>query len=225
MPYASALDTIRLSIPVRTRIKFCGMTRPGDARLAGELGVDAIGLVFAAASQRRLDLAQARAVRNAVPPMVSVVALFMDNAGKEIEAVVEGVRPHLLQFHGREPEAFCDRWGLPWIKAVAMGGADARHAAKGWIKAYPRASGFILDGHAPGEAGGGGRAFDWECVPPIGRPWLLAGGLTPDNVGAAVTRLRPWGVDVSSGIEHAPGVKDGAAMKRFIDEVRRADGG
>lgn len=206
----------------RTRIKFCGMTRPGDVRLACELGVDAVGLVFAARSPRVLDLDAAVALKSALTPFVSIVALFMDNPADEIERVVRKLRPLLLQFHGSESEADCRRWGLPYLKVVAMAGeSDAR----GLATRYPSAAGLLLDGHAAGESGGGGRSFDWTRIPSdIGRPWLLAGGLHPGNVGEAIRRARPWGVDVSSGIESAPGVKDGEKMKRFVDEVRRADG-
>ncbi len=210
----------------RTRIKFCGMTRPGDVRMAGELGVDAVGFVFAARSRRRVAAEQAAAMRDALAPLVDAVALFMDNGIDEVRRVVAMVRPSLLQFHGGEDEMFCRSFGLPYMKAVAMGGAApldplALHAR------YPTAVGFLLDAHAPGEAGGTGRTFDWSRVPArMTKPCLLAGGLTPDNVFEAVCATRPWGVDVSGGIEAGPGrpgIKDGARMRRFVEEVRRAD--
>jgi len=210
----------------RTRIKFCGMTRPGDVRLAGELGVDAVGFVFAAGSRRRVEPAQAAAMREALAPMVDAVALFMDNDAGEVREVVAAVRPSLLQFHGGEDEAFCRAFGLPYLKAVAMGGGEtpdplALHAR------YPTAAGFLLDAHLPGEGGGSGRTFDWARIPRgLTKPILVAGGLTPDNVHDAVHATRPWGVDVSSGIEaegEPAGVKDGARMRRFVEEVRRAD--
>ncbi len=212
----------------RTRIKFCGMTRPGDVRLAGELGVDAVGFVFAARSRRRVEAGQASAMREALAPMVDAVALFMDNPADEIRQVMAAMRPSLLQFHGDEEEAFCRSFGLPYLKAVAMGADDppdplALHAR------YPSAAGFLLDAHAPGEPGGSGRAFEWSRVPRgLTKPILVAGGLTPDNVHDAVVATRPWGVDVASGVEldgHSPGVKDGARMRRFVEEVRRADCG
>lgn len=208
---------------MRTRIKFCGMTRPGDVRLAAELGADAVGLVFAARSPRRLDLRQALALREAAPPLLAVVALFMDNESDQVERVVAALRPHVLQFHGAEPESFCLRFGLPYIKAVPMAAADPERAAGETLRAHPRAGGFILDAHAPGAPGGRGHRFDWSRIPELPRPWLLAGGLRPDNVAEAIGRARPWGVDVSSGIERAPGIKDGAAMERFVNEVHRAD--
>lgn len=224
---------------MRTRIKFCGMTRPGDVRLAGELGVDAIGVVFAARSRRRVGIEQAAVLRAAAAPLVSVVALFMDNDGGEIERAIRALRPHLLQFHGSEDDAFCRSFGLPFLKAIAMGAAPGHvRLAPGVADAdaafarYPSAAGFLLDGHAVGEPGGGGRAFDWVHAPRSGdRPWLLAGGLHPDNVGVAIAQVRPWGVDVSSGIEadgtgsgaDACVVKDGDKMRRFVAAVAGAD--
>jgi phosphoribosylanthranilate isomerase len=206
---------------MRTRIKFCGLTRPGDIRLASELGVDALGFVFAAVGPRCLDVARVESLRQAMPPLVDAVALFMDNPGSEVAAVVRALRPSLLQFHGSEDDAFCRGFGLPFIKTVAMG-AGAEDAAL-VRKRYPSASAFLLDGHGPGQPGGRGERFDWGHVPPLGRPVFLAGGLTPGNVGQAIRTARPFAVDVSSGIESAPGVKDGEKMQHFVDEVRRAD--
>jgi len=214
--------------PFRTRIKFCGMTRAGDVRLAGELGVDAVGFVFAPSSPRRVDAGQAAAMREALAPMVDAVALFMDNTAEEVREVIARVRPSLLQFHGDEDEAFCRSFGLRYLKAVPMA-ADAPLDALQLHARWPSAAGFLLDGHAPGQAGGGGRAFDWTRVPEgLTKPYLVAGGLTPDNVHAAVASTRPWGVDVASGVEAAgaaAGTKDGARMRRFVEEVRRADCG
>ncbi|PKM09158.1 MAG: phosphoribosylanthranilate isomerase [Gammaproteobacteria bacterium HGW-Gammaproteobacteria-4] len=206
---------------MRTRIKFCGITRPGDARLAGELGVDAVGLIFAAASKRRLDVDTARAICAALPPMVSTVALFMDNEPQLIERVLRAVRPHLLQFHGSETEIECQRWDVPYLRAIPMRSVDD---ASGFCARYPGAAGFVLDSHRSGAAGGTGEAFDWAQVPAqLSRPWLLAGGLAPDTVAAAIAATHPWGVDVSSGIESSPGIKDGEKMLRFVQEVQRVD--
>lgn len=206
----------------RTRIKFCGMTRPGDVRLAGELGVDAVGVIFAARSRRRIAPEQAGALRAALPPLVDLVALFMDNDEREVRAAIAQARPTLLQFHGGEDDAFCRRFGLPYLKGVGMGGVDMGTRA---LRArWPNAAGFVLDGHAPGQAGGSGQQLDVARVPTdLDRPWLLAGGLTPDNVLAAIRAARPWGVDVAGGIESAPGIKDGTAMRRFVEAVRAAD--
>lgn len=207
----------------RTRIKFCGMTRVDDIRAAAELGVDAVGLVFAERSRRRVSLDQAVALREAIPPLVDVVALFMDNPADEVRGVIARLRPSLLQFHGSESAAFCEQFGWPYLKAVGMGGQGVA-GVLAQVDAHPRAAGFLLDSHAPGAAGGTGERFDWTHVPSIeGRALLLAGGLTPDNVGHAVRATRVWGVDVSSGIESAPGTKDARLMHRFVAAVREAD--
>ncbi|WP_342315237.1 phosphoribosylanthranilate isomerase [Lysobacter sp. FW306-1B-D06B] len=206
--------------PLRTRIKFCGMTRADDVALACMLGVDAVGLVFAQRSSRRLEIEQARALRAQALPLVEVVALFMDNEAALVRRVIDEVHPTLLQFHGDEDDAFCRDFGVPYLKAVAMGG-DADVAA---LSRHPGAVGLLLDSHAKGGAGGTGHRFDWSRIPDdLDRPFLLAGGLHPDNVFDAVCAVRPWGVDVSSGIESAPGEKDGAKMRRFVEEVARAD--
>jgi phosphoribosylanthranilate isomerase len=206
----------------RTRIKFCGLTRPGDVRLAGELGVDALGFVFVPGSRRSLEPVQAAALRSAVPPLAQVVALFMDPSEALVRTAIRALRPTLLQFHGREDAAFCERFGLPYVKTLPMGEGVA--AAEALAARYPSADAFLLDGHRAGEPGGQGAAFDWAALPALPKPWLLAGGLTPDNVFAAVRLARPFGVDVSSGIEGAPGRKDGERMQAFVEEVRRADG-
>lgn len=213
-----------MSAPVRrTRIKFCGMTRADDIRAAAALGVDAIGLVFAERSRRHVSIPRAVELRNATPPLVEVVALFMDNAAEEVDAVIARVRPSLLQFHGSEPPEFCERFGIPYIKAVGMGGQGVA-AVQAQINLHPRAAGFLLDSHAPGSSGGTGETFDWTHVPNIGgRPLLLAGGLTPGNVGDAIRATRVWAVDVSSGIEAAPGQKDIGRMQRFVAAVQAAD--
>ena len=205
----------------RTRIKFCGLTRPGDVRLACETGVDALGFVFAAGSPRALDADGARTLREAVAPMVTVVALFLDPDPRDVDAAIRALRPSLLQFHGREEDRFCAAFGLPFLKTIAMGpGAEPPEIA---CDRYPSAAGFLLDGHAPGEAGGRGVAFAWQPIPQLPRPVVLAGGLHAGNVGAAIAVMRPYAVDVSSGIEAAPGHKDGARMQAFVDAVREAD--
>lgn len=207
---------------MHTRIKFCGLTRAEDVRLAVELGVAYIGLVFAPRSPRRLLLGQARMLRELVPEEIGVVALVMDNPRNEIEQIVESLQPDLLQFHGAEDDAFAAALGRPFWKAIAMGGQGESAFAS--LAAYPNASGFLFDGHAAGEQGGSGQRFDWRQMPATtDRPFLLAGGLTPENVGLALRTARPWGVDVSSGIEAAPGEKDPDKMRRFVDAVRLAE--
>ena len=204
-----------------TRIKFCGLTRAEDVRLAVELGVDYIGLVFAPRSPRKLLLGQARMLRELVPEEIGVVALVMDNAAAEIKAIVENVQPDLLQFHGSEDDAFCAGFNVPFLKAIAMGGGTDDAAAR--AAGFPSAYGYLLDGHAQGEQGGSGQRFDWKRVPRLDKPVLLAGGLSSENVAIAIRTARPWGVDVSSGIESAPGIKHPERMRLFLDEARRTD--
>ena len=210
-----------MSYANRTRIKFCGMARVEDVRLAAELGVDAVGLIFAPRSPRRLELAQARVLRAALPPFVTAVALLMDAEIAHVQAILQTVKPALLQFHGAEKPEDCARYGLPFLKAVPMAIPEgaAIYAAR-----YTEAIGFVFASHAAGETGGSGRRFDWSRLPRgIGRPVLLAGGLDPENVFEAVRSVRPYAVDVSSGIESAPGIKDAKKMRRFVAEVKRAD--
>jgi phosphoribosylanthranilate isomerase len=205
---------------IRTRVKFCGLTRPGDVRLACELGVDAVGFVLAA-SPRQVQAGQLAGLRAAVSPLVQVVALFMNPQGSEVLDAVRRLRPTILQFHGRESDAFCRGFGLPFLKTLPMGeGSEDPLAAS---KRYPSALAFLLDGHGPGQAGGRGEAFDWSRAPRLDRPLFLAGGLGPGNIADAISRVRPYAVDVSSGIESSPGHKDGEKMRQFLEEVRRAD--
>jgi phosphoribosylanthranilate isomerase len=205
---------------MRTRVKICGITRPEDARLAAELGVDAIGLVFHPSSPRAVSVARAADIVAVLPPFVSVVALFVDPSEGVVREVLRTVPVDLLQFHGDEEPAFCRMFGCPYIKAIAMRrGLDLAAA----VERYPEASGVLLDSYREGVAGGTGMAFDWTLVPGrLGKPVVLAGGLTAENVFAAIRTVRPYAVDVSSGVEAAKGVKDPDRMHAFIQEVERA---
>ncbi len=201
-------------------IKICGITRPADAAEAARLGADAVGLMFAAASPRRLDIERARAVIEAVPPFVSAVGVFMDTDPDTIESILAEIPLDLLQFHGSESPGECRRWGRRYLKAVPMAGIDDPLA---YMARFEDAAGFLLDAHAAGEAGGKGKRFDWDRVPSsAGRALILAGGLDPGNAAEAVRAARPAGLDVSSGVESAPGIKDPALMRTFIEEARRA---
>lgn len=212
----------------RTRIKFCGLTRAGDVRLASELGADAIGFVFADGSPRRIEPEQARAMRNALAPLVNVVALFADTPAAEVREAIKLARPALLQFHGGEDDVFCRGFGVPYIKAIPMGDAamgEAKMESAAELQArYPNAAAFLFDGHARGDSGGQGARFDLKRIPTgLDKPFIVAGGLQPENVFDVIQATLPWGVDVSSGIESAHGIKDGHMMRRFVEEVRRAD--
>lgn len=203
-----------------TRIKCCGMTRVEDALLAAELGADAIGVVLTARSKRQVSLAQARAIVEAMPPFVTTVALCMDDEANFVQEIIDTVRPSLLQFHGNESDEWCKQFGQPYLKAIAMGeGAAALYQ----LRDHPHAAGLLLDGHGLGEAGGSGKSFDWSLMPrDLKQPLILAGGLTSANVAEAIRMARPWAVDVASGIESAPGIKDPGKMRDFVAAVRGA---
>lgn len=205
---------------MRTRVKICGITRPQDAVAAAQAGADAIGLVFYPPSPRLVSIAQAIEVRDALPPFVQTVALFVNATRKEVETVLEHVGPSMLQFHGEETPAFCAGFDVPWLKACRVKeGVDLLE----YFRSYPGAAGWLADAFVEGY-GGAGTSFDWSLVPSErGRPLVLSGGLTQDNVAEAIRRVRPWAVDVSSGVESAKGIKDAAKVAAFIQEVKNAD--
>lgn len=208
--------------PQRTRIKFCGLTRAEDVDAAVALGVDAIGLILVPGSPRQLTIEQAALLRRRLPPLVSAVILLRNAEVDFVRAAIAAVKPDLLQFHGEETAEFCGRFGLRYLKSVAMAG-DTR-ALSAIAGDYREAAALLLDGHAPGALGGQGRAFDWtQAQAAVGKPLILAGGLTPANVGEAIRVARPFAVDVSSGIESRPGLKDSGKMRDFVDAVRRVD--
>jgi phosphoribosylanthranilate isomerase len=205
---------------VRTRIKICGITRTEDAQAAARAGADAIGLVFYPPSPRFLSLEWARELRNELAPFVMPVALFVNPTAAEVYTVLERVRPAMLQFHGEETPVFCSQFGVPYIKACRVNpGVDLLE----YLRPFSGAAGWLLDSHV-GEYGGVGERFDWSLVPAERmHPLILSGGLTRENVREAIRRVRPWAVDVSSGVESAKGIKDAARIAAFIAEVRHAD--
>jgi phosphoribosylanthranilate isomerase len=196
------------------------MTRVEDALLAAQLGADAIGLIFYPPSARYIEPPQAATLVRQLPPFVSVVGLFLNAEPAWVREVMDQVPLDLLQFHGTETPDYCIAFGRPYLKALAMG-AELDLAAQ--MAAHAQARGFLADSHRPGEAGGLGMRFDWShLLVPSPRPLILAGGLTPDNVEAAIEQVRPWGVDVASGVECAKGIKDSHKMSEFIKGVYRA---
>ena len=205
---------------MRTRVKICGITRPQDGVAAARAGADAIGLVFYPPSPRFLSVERAREIRDALPPFVQAVALFVNADAAQVAQVIGRVHPSLLQFHGEETPEFCAQFGVPYVKACRVApGVDLLK----YLRAFSSASGWLLDAHVE-EYGGVGASFDWSLVPEsLERPLVLSGGLTRDNVATAVRRVRPWAVDVSSGVESAKGIKDAAKVAAFIAEVRNAD--
>ena len=204
----------------RTRVKICGITRVEDLRAAASAGADAVGLVFYPPSPRFLSVDWARQLASEAPPFVSTVALFVNAPAAQVYEVVERVRPSMLQFHGEETPAFCAQFGAPWIKACRVRpNVDLLE----YLRPFSGAAGWLLDSHVE-EYGGVGESFDWSLVPAgLSRPIVLSGGLTRDNVRDAVRRVRPWAVDVSSGVESAKGIKDAGKIAAFVAEVRNAD--
>lgn len=205
----------------RIRVKICGITRIEDALVAARLGADAIGLVFYPKSPRAVGIEAAKRIALALPPFVTAVGLFVDLDPAEIERVLQQVPLSLLQFHGEESPTQCARFGRPYIKAVRMReGVDLRQEAE----RYRSACGLLVDAYEPGAPGGTGKRFDWDRLPKdLQKPLILAGGLDPGNVRAAIERVRPFAVDVSSGVERAKGIKDQGKMAAFLREVSYGD--
>jgi phosphoribosylanthranilate isomerase len=204
----------------RTRIKICGITRTADAAAAAQAGADAIGLVFYPPSPRFLSIERAREIRDALPPFVQTVALFVNPDAAQVAQVIGRVHPALLQFHGEESPEFCAQFGLPFVKACRV---KQGVSALEYLRPFSRAAAWLFDSHVP-EYGGVGEGFDWSLMPVVTeKPVILSGGLASKNVAQAIRRVRPWGVDVSSGVESAKGIKDAASIAAFIAEVRNAD--
>lgn len=201
----------------RIRVKICGVTRPEDAVAAAAAGADAVGLNFYPPSPRAVDIETARALSRALPPFVTRVGLFVDAEPGEIEAVLNSRCLDMLQFHGSEAPADCERYGMPYMKTIKMAEGVDLHAL---ARRYDSASALLLDTHVAGLAGGTGKTFPWERVPgDLPAPVILAGGLNEENVIEAISRVKPYAVDVSGGVESAPGVKDGARIRAFIQKV------
>ena len=216
---------------MRTRVKICGITRDEDAEAVARAGADALGFVFWSGTPRRIDTERARSIAANLPPFLSVVGLFVDPAPDEVRAALARVPLDLLQFHGHEPADFCRSFGRPYLKAIAVDGGGGLLES---LASYGDAAGLLLDAPPSGGLPGGtGKRFDWSRVPAtLPRPLVLSGGLDAGNVGAAIARLRPWAVDVSSGVERLKddgtthkGIKDAARIAAFIAEVRNADAG
>ena len=200
------------------RSKICGITRVEDALAAVDAGADAIGLVFYAKSPRAVTVPQAQAILAALPPFVTTVGLFVDCQRSELNAILDAVPLDLLQFHGDESPAACEGFRRPYIKALRVRPGDDIAAR---IGLYGSAAGVLLDTFVPGVPGGTGEAFDWSLVPQgLSVPIILAGGLTPENVRAAIEQVRPYAVDVSGGVEASKGLKDSDKIHAFVRAVR-----
>jgi phosphoribosylanthranilate isomerase len=206
---------------MRTRVKICGFTCVDDAVYAAEMGVDAIGLVFYPNSPRHVEIEQAVAIVKALPAFVSVVALLVDEDDARIREIIKKVDPDCLQFHGHESPEQCRHYGKRYMKAIRMQPeVDILKLAEN----YKEASALLLDAFDPVIKGGTGHVFNWDDVPaacPL--PIVLAGGLDAHNIRMAIGKVRPFAVDVSSGVEKAKGKKDRIKMTTFINKVNEAD--
>jgi len=206
---------------MRTRVKICGVTRAEDALGACRAGADALGLVFYPPSPRNVSIAMARAIVEPLPPFVTIVGLFVDAPADLVARARAQVPLDVLQFHGDETPQYCDQFEAPYIKAVRM---RPETDLLEYARRYKRARGLLLDTFVSGAQGGTGRRFDWTLIPShVPLPIVLSGGLDPENVEQAIRSVRPWAVDVSSGVEAAKGIKDPARVLAFINGVRNAD--
>ncbi|MFI8479346.1 phosphoribosylanthranilate isomerase [Pseudomonas sp. NPDC078700] len=202
------------------RSKICGITRLEDARVAIAAGADAIGFVFYPKSPRAVTIEQARAIIAELPPLVTTVGLFVDMPREQLQQLLKQVPLDLLQFHGDETPEQCEGFGRPYIKALRVKPGDD---VAELIAPYASASGILLDTFVAGVPGGTGEAFDWTLVPQgLEMPIILAGGLTPDNVMAAISQVKPYAVDVSGGVEASKGLKDSSKVQAFVKAVRGA---
>lgn len=207
-------------MPQRTRIKICGLTREADVDAAIEAGADAIGLVLYERSPRHIDVDRAAELARRLPAFVTPVVLMVNALPAQIELAAQAIPQLVLQFHGDETPSQCDSARRPYLRAARMSpGFDLLDFAA----RYPDAQALLLDAHVEGY-GGGGKVFDWSLIPRnVPRPVVLSGGLHAGNVIEGILRVRPWAVDVSSGVEAAKGIKDAGAIRRFCEAVREAD--
>jgi len=204
-----------------TRIKICGITRVEDLLAAVHSGAHALGLVFYGKSPRHVSLQQAAHLAAATPPFITLVGLFVNPSVAEVREVLKAVPLDVLQFHGEEEPAFCAQFGRPYLKAIRVkAGVDlVQYAAR-----FSAAQGLLLDAFVEGTHGGTGASFDWRLIPPkLQLPVILSGGLNVDNVAEALRQVRPYAVDISSGVEAGKGIKDAAKIAAFINEVNKID--
>lgn len=216
----------------RTRVKICGITRVQDALLSEQLGADALGFVFVPASKRYIEPQQARVISDQVAPFIVRVGLFLDAPEHEVENALRIMPGMMPQFHGRETPAQCEQYGVPYLKAIGLGGRlEPNHATKTLTEElaeemaeYKHAQGFLFDSNEPGQLGGTGHAFNWHQLDTnIAKPFILAGGLNASNVRGAIEQMQPYSVDVSSGVESDKGIKDHDALRAFMHSVHQAN--
>ncbi len=208
----------------RTRVKICGITRVEDARAAIDSGADALGLVFYSKSPRYVELSVAANIARTIGPFVTIVGLFVNADAAQVRETVKTVGLDLLQFHGDEDEAYCAQFGMPYIKAIRMSpGLDIKEV----VAKYPSARGFLFDAWNKDKYGGTGETFEWQRLSRLKESadrdisFILAGGLTPENIGQAVAEVKPYAIDVSGGVEQSPGIKSPELIQQFIDRSNR----
>lgn len=208
---------------MHTRIKICGITRESDARLATQLGADAIGFVLVPRSRRNVSVEQAGVLSRCLGPYVTRTVLFLDPEPALVSAAISEIPDLVPQFHGTESAEFCDSFNRPYIKAFGLGDGMP---APSLLGRYQNVQAFLFDSNRPGQLGGTGHAFDWQILANYReKPVVLAGGLGPDNVAEAIRQVRPVAVDVSTGVEESPGIKDPALMTHFVEQVRQEQQG
>jgi len=205
----------------RTRVKICGITRLEDAEAAIAAGADALGFVFYPPSPRAISPEQAADIIRQLPPLITTVGLFVNEDAETVAAILQQTQLDLLQFHGDETPDYCQQFGRPWFKALRM---KPELDLPQEVERYAAARAILLDAYRPGVPGGTGEAFDWARIPAnLNTSLILAGGLTPANVRKAITRVQPYAVDVSGGVEAEKGIKDSQKIDLFIEEVARAN--
>lgn len=205
-----------------TRIKICGITNIRDAEFAVASEADALGFALYKKSSRYVEAKTAASIIDQLPPYVTSVALLVNHSHEDVNRLLKEAAFDLLQFHGNETDEFCCSFGIPFIKAIRV---KTFSELEEQVSGYPHSKGILLDAFVEGEYGGTGRTIDWPDLPAIDRPVVLAGGLTPDNVGQAIEQVRPYAVDVSGGVESEKGVKDHKKISSFVRAVRIADNG
>jgi phosphoribosylanthranilate isomerase len=206
---------------IRTRIKICGITRKEDALTAAEFGADALGFVFYEKSPRYVSIKAAAEICDSVSPFVTKVGLFVNAEESEVRRVIDNVKLDLLQFHGDELPEYCEKFNLPYIKAIR---AKDKESIQYSIEAHAKAIGVLVDSYVPGIPGGTGNIFDWSLIPEKDKhKVILAGGLNSGNIAEAITAVKPYAVDVSGGVEQSKGIKDREKIIQFIKEVASAD--
>lgn len=218
-------DNIRSTLGLNSKnshtwIKICGITREEDAAFASHMDVDAIGLVFYAPSSRNLTTEKARQIKDRLFNSVSSIAVVVDPDDALLDKIVNEVRVDCVQFHGNEPPELCSEIGIPYIKALRV---RSTRQIFDVVKKHKDAAGFLLDAYEPDRVGGTGNTFNWDLIPPLEAPVIIAGGLNADNITTAMRKVQPTGVDVSTGVESSAGVKSQNAIHKFVNEVRLED--